>query len=75
VTIEAKMEAELTEAEQKAWAALAGYKFQMFGYWAAVWVHVNRLGGFKKPNPFKDAVHMARGKEARPAAKPEEKKP
>lgn len=51
---------ELSDAERKAWRALAGYKFQMFGYWAAIWVHLNRLGRFKRPNPFKALVHKAR---------------
>ena len=59
-TIEDKLRAELKEAEDKAWDALARYKFQMFGYWAAIWVHLNRVGGFKLPNPFKDAVNLAR---------------
>lgn len=35
-------------------------KFWMFGYWAAVWVHYNRLGGFQRPNPWKGLVQMAR---------------
>jgi hypothetical protein len=50
----------LAEAERKAWDALARYKFQMFGYWAAIWVHLNRIGGFKRPNPFKPVVMQAR---------------
>lgn len=56
------IEAELCEAEAKAHNALARYKFVMFGYWAAMWVHLNRIGGFKKPNPFRDYVQMARTK-------------
>lgn len=51
---------ELDEAECKAWDALARYKFQMFGYWAAIWVHLNRIGGFKRPNPWKSIVLAAR---------------
>lgn len=54
------LSAELKEAETKAWDALARYKFQMFGYWAAIWVHLNRIGGFKKPNPWKGLVAHAR---------------
>lgn len=54
------MEAEMAVAERKAWDALGRYKFQMFGYWAAIWVHLNHIGGFKKPNPFKRAVLLAR---------------
>jgi hypothetical protein len=51
---------ELRDAEASAWDALSRYKFQMFGYWAAIWVHLNRLGQFKQPNPFADAVNLAR---------------
>jgi hypothetical protein len=51
---------ELDEAESKAWASLARYKFQMFGYWAAIWVHLNRIGGFKRPNPWSGLVAKAR---------------
>jgi len=36
---------ELREAEEKAIDALSRYKFQMFGYWASIWVHLNRLSG------------------------------
>lgn len=60
--ITAKLEAELEEAEHKAWDSLARYKFQMFGYWAAIWVHLNRVGGFKRPNPFAQLVRDARGR-------------
>lgn len=52
----------LEEAEAKAWDSLSRYKFQMFGYWAAIWVHLNRIGGFKKPNPWKCLVDAARGR-------------
>ena len=55
-----RLEAELEEAETKAHKALADYKFERFGYWAAVWVHLNRIGGFKRPNPFRDYVMLAK---------------
>ena len=55
-----RLTAELHEAEAKAWDSLARYKFQMFGYWAAIWVHLNRLGGFNKPNPWSGLVKEAR---------------
>lgn len=64
--MEKEIEAHLTEAEQKAWESLARYKFQMFGYWAAIWVHLNRIGKFGKPNPFKQLVLTARGGEPNP---------
>ncbi len=55
-----KLIAELDEAERKAWDSLARYKFQMFGYWAAIWVHLNRLSGENRPNPWRDLVLAAR---------------
>jgi len=51
---------ELDEAEAKAWDSLSRYKFQMFGYWAGVWVHLNRIAEAKRPNPWKGLVHLAR---------------
>ena len=58
-----KLTPELAEAEQKAWDALARYKFWMFGYWAGVWVHLNRISGAKRPNPWRELVLTARQKE------------
>lgn len=55
-----KIEDEREEAKRKAMKALAGYKFQMFGYWAAIWVHMNRLCKTKQASPFKAMVHAAR---------------
>lgn len=49
---ERKLLIELKTAEKKAWKALSGYKFMMFGYWAAVWVHLNRVGHFGLGNPW-----------------------
>lgn len=54
------LECELSQAERKAWDSLRRYKFQMFGYWAAIWVHLNRIGKFKRPNPWKNLVKTAR---------------
>lgn len=55
-----KIIAELDEAEAKAWDSLGRYKFQMFGYWAAIWVHLNRISGAKRPNPWKELVARAK---------------
>ena len=55
-----KLAQELHEAEVKAIKALAGYKFAMFGYWAGIWVHLNRIEGKKRPSPFKFLVQAAR---------------
>lgn len=52
--------AEREEARVKAIDSLARYKFAMFGYWAGIWVHLNRLVGDKQPNPFKHLVLAAR---------------
>ena len=54
------LEEELNEAERKAWDSLSRYKFAMFGYWAAIWIHLNRIGEFKKPNPWKTLVRQAK---------------
>ena len=53
------IEEKMAEAEQKAWDALAGYKFWMFGYHAAKWVTYRELLGDKLPNPFTQLVKMA----------------
>lgn len=37
------LDEEMREAERKAIDSLARYKFLMFGYWAGVWVHLNRF--------------------------------
>jgi hypothetical protein len=58
-----KLLADLMEAEAKAIDALSRYKFQMFGYWAAIWVHLNRIGNFKRPNPFRDFVQQAKDRQ------------
>jgi hypothetical protein len=57
---QAELAHELDVAERKAWESLARYKFQMFGYWAAIWVHLNRIGGFKRRNPWAALVAAAR---------------
>lgn len=52
--------AELDEAERRAWDSLSRYKFQMFGYWAGVWVHLNRIAGLRRKNPWQALVKNAR---------------
>jgi hypothetical protein len=58
--MEQELRAHMEEAERKAWDSLRRYKFQMFGYWAAIWVHLNRVGGFRAPNPFREIVKSAK---------------
>ena len=55
-----KIGTEMAEAERRAWDSLSRYKFQMFGYWAAIWVHLNRIGGYNRPNPWGGIVKAAR---------------
>jgi hypothetical protein len=55
-----KLLEEMEDAERKAWDSLARYKFWMFGYHAAFWVKLNRLGEFNRPNPWKTLVIHAR---------------
>ena len=55
------LEQEMAAAEKRAWDALGRYKFWMFGYWAAVWIHLNRYRRPQNlPNPFRDLVKAAR---------------
>jgi hypothetical protein len=58
--VQAPLLRELDLAETKAIDSLARYKFQMFGYWAAIWVHLNRISGANRSNPFKKLVLLAR---------------
>jgi hypothetical protein len=51
---------ELDTAERKAIDSLARYKFAMFGYWAGIWVHLNRISRAKRANPFRSIVCAAR---------------
>lgn len=60
MTTEELLIAELNDAERKAWDSLSRYKFHMFGYWAAVWVHLNRISGEHRPNPWAELVQIAR---------------
>ena len=48
----------MEEAKIKALKALAGYKFIMFGYHAAIWVTLNKISGLKLPSPFAGIVDM-----------------
>ena len=57
-------ETEMDEAARKAISSLARYKFMSFGYWAAIWVHLNRVSGLKRPNPFGRLVRFARAEQA-----------
>jgi DNA-directed RNA polymerase specialized sigma24 family protein len=47
------------EAFSKALNSLARYKFYMFGYWASVWVQMNRLSRIRRANPFNPFVELA----------------
>lgn len=53
------LEMALNAAEDKAWQALAKEDFIVFGYWMAMWTHLNRIGEFNRPNPFKPLVDLA----------------
>lgn len=50
----------MAEAERRAIDALSRYKFQMFGYWAAIWVHLNEISGGNHRNPFREFVVLAK---------------
>jgi len=51
---------ELEEAERKAWDSLSRYKFVMFGYWAGMWVHLNRIADTHHSNPWQELVKQAK---------------
>ena len=53
------MDEALAEAERKAWDSLSRYKFVMFGYWCGVWIHLNRVSGQRRPNPWRRLVKFA----------------
>lgn len=60
MTLEERLQADLAEAECKAWDALSRYKFWMFGYWAADWVKINRRLPGRRQNPFTRLVALAK---------------
>lgn len=62
MTTEKRIFDAMTDAEQKAWEALSGYKFWMFGYHAGRWINYNKLLDKPLANPFQDAVNLARNK-------------
>jgi len=51
---------EIDQAAVKAIDSLSRYKFAMFGYWAGIWVHLNRIEGKRRPSPFTSLVKAAR---------------
>lgn len=53
------------EAFESAIDSLARYKFMMFGYWSAIWVHLNQLDSPPEGNPFKTLVEAARNIQAK----------
>ena len=57
-----RLRADKQVAYQKAVESLAKYKFMMFGYWAAIWVHLNKLDQTNEANPFIDFVKLAKDK-------------
>lgn len=59
-----EMNRHLDEAEENAWDALARYKPMMFGYWCAIWIHLNRISGQKRPNPWRELVRLAKRRPA-----------
>lgn len=58
-TMEERILEAMRDAEERAWEALAGYKFIMFGYHASRWVNYRKLLGKAMPNPFREVVGLA----------------
>ena len=55
---------EIAEAEHQAWTALTRYKFLLFGYWAGMWIHLNRIDGNRRAYPWRQLVQQARAHQA-----------
>ena len=55
-----QLEADLADAERKAWDALARHKFWMFGYHASDVIKISRRLQLKRASPFKVLVTAAR---------------
>lgn len=53
------------EAFERAVDHLARYQFMMFGYWAAIWIHLNTLDDLKETCPFHEIVDTARAVQAK----------
>ena len=51
---------ERREAAFKALDSLSRYKFMMFGYWAAIWVHLNAIAPSRDRSPFAFLVSASR---------------
>ena len=58
--LEKSIAAHKQEALENAIDSLARYKFMQFGYWAAIWVHLNQVDNKHEPNPFRKLVETAR---------------
>ena len=48
------------EAKKKAYDFLSGGRFYMFGYWASVWMQMNKLSRIRKVNPFLGLIDLAK---------------
>ena len=53
------------EAAHRALKSLAGYNFVLFGFWAGMWVHINKCitsedASLRSKNPFGPLVKAAR---------------
>ena len=55
-----RLSADKKVAYKKAIDSLSKYNVVMFGYWAGVWAHLNKIDQTNEPNPFKDFVKLAR---------------
>jgi len=58
-----QIEEYLEVAEYNAFTSLAANKWERFGYWAGMSVHLRRILGFSRhPSPFRDFAELARKK-------------
>lgn len=56
-----ELEGYLVEAEDNAIVSMAANKWDRFGYWASISVHLRRILGLSRtPSPFRDFAELAR---------------
>jgi hypothetical protein len=58
-TLASSIDTDMQKAMEKAFVALARGRFQMFGYWASVWTHLNALNK-RVESPFQALVDYAK---------------
>ena len=53
------VDSELARLEMDAWKAPERGDFMLFGYWASMWLKLNKESGLENPSPFDPVVELA----------------